>query len=166
MNETNLATDISGIPLQDIYGNYVKTNGGAGYTSYTSSNPNAPWNSTEPTLIGGSMSGYGTDSPFDISAASINAADYRGKVIRSDTTLRPQIYVIAVIGYNASDPPDTLFLQKLANYGFDQETPRLTRTPWPRLIRRKATTCRAPDPSRIAATFQQVAAQIGMRLAH
>jgi Flp pilus assembly protein TadG len=163
-NATNMPTDISGIPLQDVYNNYVKSSGT--YTSYTSTNPNSPWSSTDPTLLGTYGSNHGPNSPFDISAASINAADYMGKVIRTDTTLRPQIYTIAVIGTSPGDPPDTLFLQKLANYGFNQGDATARSYALAQANQTKGYYAAAPDPSKIAAAFQQVAAQIGMRLAH
>jgi len=166
LNETNMPTDIGGIPLQDIYGNYVKSNAGAGYTSYTSSNAHAPWSNQEPTLLGTYGSNHGPNSPFDISAASINSADYMGKVIRTDSTLRPQIYTIAVIGTSGGDPPDTLFLQKLANYGFDTSDPTARSYANAQANQTKGYYAAAPDPSKIDSAFQQVAAQIGMRLAH
>jgi hypothetical protein len=165
-NATNMPTDISGIPTQDIYNNYVKSNAGVSYTSYTSSNPNAPWSSQDPTLLGTYGSNHGPNSPFDISAASINAADYMGKVIRTDSTLRPQIYTIAVIGTSPGDPPDTLFLQKLANYGFDTSDATARSYANAQASQTKGYYAAAPDPSKISAAFQQVAAQIGMRLAH
>jgi Flp pilus assembly protein TadG len=165
-NATNMPTDISGIPLQDVYGNYVKSNAGASYTSYTSSNPNSPWSSTDPTLLGTYGSNHGPNSPLDISAASINAADYRGKVIRTDATLRPQIYTIAVIGTSPGDPPDTLFLQKMANYGYNQSDSTAHSYSLAQASQTKGYYAEAPDPSKIASAFQQVAAQIGMRLAH
>ena len=164
-NATNMPTDIGGIPLQDIYNNYVKSNAGASYTSYTSSNPNAPWNSTDPLLLGTYGTNHGPNSPFDICAASINAADYMGKVIRTDATLRPQIYTIAVIGTSPGDPPDTLFLQKLANYGFNTSDATARSYANAQANQTRGYFAAAPDPSKISAAFQQVAAQIGMRLA-
>jgi hypothetical protein len=87
-------------------------------------------------------------------------------VIRTDATLRPQIYTIAVVGTSAGDPPDTLFLQKLANYGFNQSDATARSYALAQATQTKGYYAEAPDPSKIAAAFQQVAAQIGMRLAH
>jgi Flp pilus assembly protein TadG len=164
-NATQMPKDLNGIPNQDIYNNYVISNPGAAYTSYTSQNPHAPWSNMEPTLSGSYGSNHGPNSPFDISAAAINAADYRGKVIRTDTTLKPQLYVIAVIGTSAGDPPDTLFLQKLANYGLDPNDATARVFANQQQDQTKGYFVPAPDPSQIDAAFRQVAAQIGMRLA-
>jgi Flp pilus assembly protein TadG len=161
-NPTSGHNDINALPTADIYGNYTTSNAAGGYTSYTSQNPNYPWNSSEPVLSG---SPGGTNSPLNIIMASTNAVDYQGDVIRSDTTLKPQIYAIAVIGTLASDPPDPILLQKMANDGFD-----LTNATAAKFAKAQANQTHgyyvpAPDPTQITAAFQQVAAQIGMRLA-
>jgi hypothetical protein len=87
-------------------------------------------------------------------------------VIRTDATLRPQIYCIAVIGASPGDPPDTLFLQKLANYGFYQGDATARSYALAQANQTKGYYVPAPDPTEISAAFQQVAAPIGMRLSH
>jgi hypothetical protein len=164
-NAKKMPQDINQIPNQDIYGNYTITNSGANYTSYTSQNPNDPWYNKEPVLAGANGSNHGPNGPFDIAAASINAADSQGITIRSDTTLKPQIYVIAVIGTSTTDIPDTLFLQKMANYGLSPNDATAKKFSAAQSTQTKGYYVAAPDPSQIDAAFQQVAAQIGMRLA-
>ena len=159
-NPTSAHNDINALPNKDRFGNFTIT--GGTYTSYTSQNPNSPWNAAEPTLTGSSG---GTNSPLNIIMASTNAADYQGDVIRTDTTLRPEIYVIAVIGTSAGDPPDTLFLQKMANDGFDMSDATASKFARNQANQTKGFYAPAPNPTQIDAAFQQVAAQIGMRLA-
>jgi Flp pilus assembly protein TadG len=164
-NATKMPQDINQIPNRDVYGNYTITNSGANYTSYTSQNPSAPWLNKEPVLAGANGSNHGPNGPFDIAAASINAADSQGITIRSDTTLKPQVYVIAVIGTDSTDIPDTLFLQKMANYGLDPNDATAKKFITAQSSQTKGYFVAAPDPTQIDAAFQQVAAQIGMRLA-
>ena len=76
------------------------------------------------------------------------------------------IRTIAVIGTSPGDPPDTLFLQKMANYGFNQGDATARSYALAQASQTKGYYAEAPDPSKISSAFQPVAAQIGMRLAH
>jgi hypothetical protein len=54
----------------------------------------------------------------------------------------------------------------MANYGFNQSDATAHSYSLAQANQTKGYYAEAPDPSKISAAFQQVAAQIGMRLAH
>jgi len=99
---TNVSLDISGMPATDIYGNSLTG-------PYSQENPAWPYNGLAPNLVG-------VSSPREIVMASTNAVDNEATQVRTNTTLNPFIYSIALDGDGpVSDQPDTLLLRKMAN---------------------------------------------------
>jgi hypothetical protein len=89
----------SGLPATDLNGN--STQGSPSWPEYSS---------------GGMSSGMLTSypSPNTVTAAAENAADYAAFAIRSDLTLTPVIYTIAL--FSLPDiPPDATLMQRIAN---------------------------------------------------
>ena len=150
---TNLRDDISAMPSskQDYYNNGLDG-------PYSEQNPNPPYNNLAADLSSVSV-------PKQIIIASTNAADNLGTAIRTDL-LKPEIYAIALEGNDPSDPPDTLFLRKLAN------DPTMTNDPDPtakmfyknQIDQTHGFFVDAPDPSQLSAAFDAIAAKIVVRL--
>jgi len=146
--------DLSQMPPTDVYGN--STTG-----PYSANNPNSPYNNTTVNLTR-------ITSPQWVEVAGANALDNQGTVIRSNTTLQPAIYTIALEGNSPGDPPDTLLLRKLANDPTMENDPdSTTRTMWAGQNpgQTRGYFVDAPDPSQLCAAFNQIATQIVVRLA-
>jgi len=151
---TNGYQDINQMAPTDIWGN--STTG-----PYSVNNPNSPYNGTTVDLTKYTY-------PDHIENASSNAVDNQGTVIRTDATLKPAIYAIALEGNAPTDPPDTLLLRKLANDPTMQNDPdSTTRTMWAGQNPGQTVGyfVDAPDPSQLCAAFNQIATQIVVRLA-
>ena len=149
---TQVNQDLSGMPATDIYGN--ATNG-----PYSTYNPNYPYNSAYATLTS-------VSSPQMIEVASTNALDNEGTKIRTNATLKPSIYSIALEGNSPGDPPDTLILRKLANDpSMENDTDATARTFYQQQkTQPKGFFADAPDPSQLFAAFSTIATQIVIRL--
>jgi hypothetical protein len=160
-NLPNGYQDITQMPPTDVYLN--STTG-----PYSANNPNYPYYNTTAILtkIGGVF------LPKWVEVAAANALDNQGTVIRSNTTLKPAIYTIALEGNGgANDAPDTLLLRKLANEPtMAGDLDSTTKNMW--LAQNSGPTAQtagyfvdAPDPSQLCAAFNQIATQIVVRLA-
>jgi Flp pilus assembly protein TadG len=152
-NLTNGNQDLKQMTPTDIYGN--STTG-----PYSTNNPNSPYNSTTVNLNNITI-------PEWVEAAGSNAVDNQGTTIRSNATLKPAIYAIALEGNAPTDPPDTLLLRKLANDPSMQNDPdSTTRTMW--AGQNPGQTAGffvdAPDAGELCAAFNQIATQIVVRL--
>ena len=157
-NLTNGYLDITQMPPTDVYNN--STTG-----PYSANNPNYPYYNTTAILTkSGSVF-----LPKWVEVAAANAVDNQGTVIRSNTTLKPAIYTIALEGNGgANDAPDTLLLRKLANEPTMQnDSDSTTRTMWAGQNPGQTVGffVDAPDPSQLCAAFNQIATQIVVRLA-
>ena len=153
-NLPNGYQDLKQMPPTDVYGN--STTG-----PYSANNPNSPYNSTTVNLNNITI-------PEWVEAAASNAVDNEGTKIRTDTTLKPAIYVVALEGNAPTDPPDTLLLRKLANDPSMQNDPDpTTRTMWAGQNPGQTVGffVDAPDASQLCAAFNQIATQIVVRLA-
>jgi Flp pilus assembly protein TadG len=151
-NLNNLRNDITRMPAVDIFGNSLSG-------PYTINNPNAPYYGLPADLTT-------VSSPRQIVMAGTNALDNEGTRIRTDTTLKPDIYTIALEGNSPSDPPDELLLRKLANDPSMENDADATARAF--FQQQKGQTvgyfAAAPDPSQLAAAFDAVATQIVVRL--
>jgi hypothetical protein len=149
---TNARNDLSGMPATDIYGN--STSG-----PYSGYNPNYPYN-------GASANLNGVSSPQMVEVASTNVLDNEGTRIRTDATLKPAIYTIALEGNSVTDPPDTLILRKLANDPSMENDPDATAQLFFRQQKGQPAGffADAPDPSQLFAAFNTIATQIVIRL--
>jgi hypothetical protein len=149
---TKVRSDLNGMPAADIYGNAT-----AG--PYSTYNPNAPYGGAPANLTG-------VTSPQMIEVASTNTLDNEGTKIRSNTTLKPSIYTIALEGNSAGDPPDTLILRKLANdVTMQNDTDATARMFYQQQIGQpKGFFADAPDPSQLFSAFNTIATQIVIRL--
>jgi Mg-chelatase subunit ChlD len=150
---TNVSQDIPNLPTQDIYGNST-----AGpYTQLNS----ATWPYTTPFNPIGAVG-----IPLQIVIASTNAVDNEATRVRTDATLHPYIYDIALMGNGAvDDMPDPLLLQKIAN------DPALAADTGVGLAFYQAQINQphgafaiAPDASWLAVAFDTIARQISIRL--
>lgn len=90
---TNIGAYLTGLPSMDVNGN--STNGTGSIGAYKPVNLS---------LI----------NPVSVTNAGLNAFDDAANRIRSDTTLRPQIYAIG-LGNNPGLPPDQVLLARVAN---------------------------------------------------
>jgi hypothetical protein len=143
------------MPPTDVYGN--STTG-----PYSANNPNSPYNSTDLTSKLTSIT-----VPSWVEDAGSNAVDNQGTTIRTDGTLKPSIYTIALEGNAPSDPPDTLLLRKLANDpSMENDPDSTTRTMWAAQNpgQTRGYFVDAPDPGELCAAFNQIATQIVVRL--
>jgi len=149
---TQVPNDLSGMPATDVYGN-------AANGPYSSYNPNFPYNGANATLTG-------VSSPQMIEVASTNVLDNEGTKIRTDATLKPSIYTIALEGNSPGDPPDTLILRKLANDPSMENDPDATARTFyqQQKTQPKGYFADAPDPSQLFAAFSTIATQIVIRL--
>ena len=152
---TNGHNDLKQMPAADVYGN--STTG-----PYSANNPNSPYNSTDLTSKLTSIT-----VPSWVEDASSNAVDNQGTTIRTNATLKPSIYTIALEGNAPSDPPDTLLLRKLANDpSMENDPDSTTRTMWAAQNpgQTRGYFVDAPDPGELCAAFNQIATQIVVRL--
>jgi len=150
---TRARNDLSGMPATDVYGN--STSG-----TYSVGNPNAPYNGMAATLTS-------VTSPQMIEVASTNVLDNEGIKIRTNATLKPAIYTIALEGTSPGDPPDTLILRKLANDPTMENDPDPTTRAFfqTQRLQPRGYFVDAPDPSQLCAAFNAIATQIVVRLA-
>ena len=147
--------DLTQMPATDIYGN--STTG-----PYSANNPNSPYNSTDLTTKLTSIT-----IPSWVEDAGSNAVDNQGTTIRTDATLKPSIYTIALEGNAPTDPPDTLLLRKLANDpSMENDPDSTTRTMWAAQNpgQTRGFFVDAPDAGELCAAFNQIATQIVVRL--
>jgi Flp pilus assembly protein TadG len=146
-------TDFKKMPTTDIHGNSVVGN-------YSVNNPNAPYSSGSDTLS--------VSSPQEVEVASVNSVDNMSITIRTNTTLAPNIYTIALEGNAPADPPDTLLLRKMANDPTMQNDPSTTaQLFWTQQNPGQTVGyfVDAPDPSQLSAAFNSIAERITVRLA-
>jgi len=151
---TYVTSDISNLPAQDINGN--STTG-----PYSQENPAWPYNGHSTTLTNGAS------SPQQIVLASTNLLDNEATVIRSNATLHPSIYTIALMGDGGvNDQPDPLLLRKIANDPTLAADPGLGSTFFQQQINQPhGYFAIAPDASQLAMAFDTIATQISIRLA-
>lgn len=150
---TNVALDIPNLPATDYFGNSL-----AGPYSQQMS---ATWPYTLPFVPVGAVA-----IPQEIVVASTNALDNEATKVRTDATLRPYIYTIALMGDGpASDQPDTLLLQKIANDPALAGASGAGLTFYNNQINQPhGYFALAPDASQLAVAFDTIAAQISVRL--
>jgi len=145
--------DLKQLAPTDVYGNSATG-------TYSANNPNSPYNGTTVNLNNITI-------PEWVEAASSNTVDNQGTTIRTNATLKPQIYAIALEGNAPTDPPDTLLLRKLANDPSMQNDPdSTTRTMWAGQNPGQTVGyfVDAPDAGELCAAFNQIATQIVVRL--
>ena len=144
--------DFTQMPPTDSYGN--STTG-----PYSANNPNSPYNNTTVNLTRITI-------PQWVEVAGANTVDNEGTTIRTNATLKPAIYTIALEGNSPGDPPDTLLLRKLANDpSMENDPDSTTRTMWAgQTSQTKGFFVDAPDPGELCAAFNQIATQIVVRL--
>jgi Flp pilus assembly protein TadG len=152
-NLTNVRSDVPNLPTQDSYGNSL-----AGPYSQLNS---ATWPYTTPFNPTGAVS-----IPQQIVIASTNALDNEATQVRTNTTLNPYIYDIALMGNGpVDDMPDTLLLQKIANDPNMGGQGGLAQTFYQMQINQPhGAFAIAPDASQLAVAFDTIAAQISVRL--
>lgn len=150
---TKVRSDIANLPATDAYGN--STSG-----PYSQLN-SATWPYTTPfNPIGG------VQHPQQIVIASTNALDNEATKVRSNATLRPFIYDIALEGDGpVDDQPDTLLLRKIANDSSLAGDSGIGKTFY-RLQSGQphGYFAEAPDASQLAVAFNTIATQISVRL--
>jgi hypothetical protein len=98
----------------------------------------------------------------------VNSVDNMSITIRTNTTLAPNIYTIALEGNAPADPPDTLLLRKMANDPTMQNDPSTTaQLFWTQQNPGQTVGyfVDAPDPSQLSAAFNSIAERITVRLA-
>ena len=152
-NLTNVRNDVPNLPTTDFYGNST-----AGPYSQMNS---GTWPYDTPFNPVGAVS-----IPQQIVIASANVLDNEATQVRTNATLHPYIYDIALMGNGpVDDMPDTLLLQKIANdpnlagatgvgYTFYQD----------QINQPHGYFALAPDASQLAAAFDTIATQISVRL--
>lgn len=152
-NLPNVAQDIPNLPTQDFFGNslagpYSQLNG-------------STWPYTTAFNATGAVS-----SPQQIVIASTNALDNEATQVRTDSTLHPFIYTIALMGDGpVNDQPDTLLLQKVANDPALAGASGIGHTFYQNQINQPhGYFAEAPDASQLAVAFNTIAAQISVRL--
>ncbi len=153
-NLTNVSQDIPNLPTIDFFGNSTSgpySNQNSGVWPY-----NTPFNATG-----------GSSIPQQIVIASTNAVDNMATTIRTNTTLSPYIYDIALEGDGpASDQPDTLLLRKMANDPSLAGDSGIGSTFYTQQINQPhGYFAEAPDASQLAVAFDTIATQITIRLA-
>ena len=152
-NLPNVSQDIPNLPSQDFYGNSL-----AGpYTQLNS----ATWPYTTPFNRIGAVS-----IPQQIVIASTNAVDNEATQVRTDATLHPYIYAIALMGNGpVNDMPDPLLLQKIANDPALAGDTGVGLTFYQQQINQPhGYFALAPDASQLAVAFDSIAMQISIRL--
>jgi len=151
---TQVPNDLSGMPTVDIFGNTVTG-------LYSNENPNAPYDSQ-------SAQTNTVSSPRQIIMASTNAADNQATIIRTDAKYGITIYAIGLEGTSTTDPPDTLFLRKVANDPTMKDDPNPTAQSFYTLQAGQphGYFALAPDPTQLNAAFATIASQIVIRLSN
>jgi hypothetical protein len=151
---TNVGSDLDGMPTKDIFGNTV-----TGLYSYQ--NPNSPYDNQYAQT-------NTVTSPLQIIMASTNAADNQATTIRTDATYGTTIYTIGLEGDDVNDPPDTLFLRKIANDPTMQYDPSPTAQSFYTLQASQphGYFAAAPDATQLNAAFATIASQIVIRLSN
>jgi Flp pilus assembly protein TadG len=116
-NSGNVYEDLT-IPTVDYYGNSTIGSNVAPYT-YTDYQSSEIWGDTNEcnngSRIGGNpltLTGNASGDACQVGLASWNAADMAGKLIHSDTTLKPVIYCM---GYEGNGGDDPVLMERLAN---------------------------------------------------
>ena len=152
-NLPNVSQDIPNLPLTDYFNNST-----AGPYSQENS---ATWPYTTPFNPVG-----GVGIPQQIVIASANVLDNEATQVRTNTTLNPFIYDIALMGNGpADDMPDTLLLQKIANDPSLAGSAGIGQTFYRQQIHQPhGYFAIAPDASQLAMAFDTIAAQISIRL--
>jgi Flp pilus assembly protein TadG len=152
-NLPNVSQDIPNLPTQDYWGNSL-----AGPYSQLNS---ATWPYTTPFNPIGAVS-----IPQQIVIASANALDNEATQVRTNTTLNPFIYDIALMGNGpVDDMPDTLLLQKVANDPALAGQAGVGQTFYQMQIKQPhGSFALAPDASQLALAFNTIAMQITVRL--
>ncbi len=152
-NLTNVRKDISGMPNTDIYGDSL-------VGPYSQQNTAWPYNGVSPSLVG-------VSSPQDIVVASANAVDNAATTVRTDATLTPYIYSIALEGNGpVNDQPDELLLRKMANDPTLAGDSGIGATFYQNQINQPhGYFAVAPNASQLAVAFNTIATQISVRLA-
>ncbi len=152
-NLPNVRKDIQNLPTQDYYGNlttgpYSQVNSGT-------------WPFTTPFNPVGAVS-----IPQQIVIASSNAVDNAATQVRTNTTLNPSIYTIALDGDGpVDDMPDTLLLRKIANDPSLAGDTGAGLTFYQEQINQPhGYFAEAPDASQLAYAFDTIARQITIRL--
>jgi Mg-chelatase subunit ChlD len=153
-NLTNVRNDIQNLPTTDYYGNST-----AGPYSQLNS---ATWPYTTAFNPVG-----GVSIPQQIVIASTNAVDNEATQVRTDTTLNPFIYDIALMGNGpVDDMPDTLLLQKIANDPALAGEAGVGQTFYQMQMNQPhGYFAIAPDASQLGVAFDTIATQISIRLA-
>ena len=151
---TKVNQDMANLPTTDINGN--STTG-----PYSQENTASPYNGQATTLSGG------ISSPLQIVMASTNTLDNEATVIRSNKTLNPFIYDIALMGNGgASDQPDILLLRKMANDPSLASDTGIGQTFYNQQVTQPhGYFAVAPDASQLQVAFNSIAAHISIRLA-
>jgi len=152
-NLTNVSQDVPNLPAKDFWGNL--TSG-----PYSNQN-NATWPYTTPFNPVG-----GVSVPQQIVIGSTNALDNEATQVRTDATLHPSIYTIALEGDGpASDQPDTLLLRKIANTPSLIADTGIGSTFYTQQINQPhGYFADAPDASQLCTAFDTIAMQISVRL--
>jgi Flp pilus assembly protein TadG len=152
-NLENVRNDIPNLPTTDLYGNST-----AGPYSQENS---ATWPYTTPFNPVG-----GVSVPQQIVIASANALDNMATQVRTNTTLNPYIYDIALMGNGpVDDMPDTLLLQKIANDPSLAAATGVGQTFYQQQINQPQGLFEiAPDATQLALAFDTIARQISIRL--
>jgi len=147
-NLTAMSQDLSKMPTTDIHSN--STTG-----PYSVNNPYSPYNST-------SVNVNNISIPRWIEVASANALDNQGTVIRSNNTLKPQVYTILLEGNAGAKRPNGS--DSVAEAGHEptmqNDTDSVVRTFWgQQTAQTKGYFVDAPDPSQLCAAFNSIATQ-------
>jgi Mg-chelatase subunit ChlD len=152
-NLQSVRSDIPNLPTTDFYGNPL-----AGPYSQLNS---ATWPYTTAFTPVGAVS-----IPQQIVIASTNAVDNEATQVRTDPTLHPFIYDIALMGNGPPDDmPDTLLLQKIANDPNLAGQAGVGQTFYQMQINQPhGYFALAPDASQLAVAFNTIATQISVRL--
>ena len=150
---TKVSGDIPNLPTADFFGN--PTTG-----PYSQLN-NATWPYTTPFNPVGAVS-----IPQQIVIASANALDNEATQVRTNATLNPFIYDIALMGNGpVDDMPDTLLLQKIANDPNLAGASGVGQTFYQMQINQPhGYFAIAPNAAQLAVAFDTIAAQISIRL--
>ncbi|HTT63432.1 MAG TPA: VWA domain-containing protein [Bryobacteraceae bacterium] len=150
---TKVSHDIPNLPTTDFYGNAT--------TGPYSQLNNATWPYTTPFNPVGAVS-----IPQQIVIASANALDNEATQVRTNATLNPYIYDIALMGNGpVDDMPDTLLLQKVANDPNLAGASGVGQTFYQMQINQPhGYFAIAPNAAQLAVAFDTIAAQISIRL--
>ena len=151
---TNVPADIPNLPATDINGN--STSG-----PYSQEN-SGTWPYTTPFNSVGAVS-----IPQQIVIASSNVLDNEATQVRTNGTLNPFIYDIALMGNGpVDDMPDTLLLRKIANDPTLAGDSGIGATFYQQQIHQPhGYFAIAPDASQLGVAFDSIATQISIRLA-